>query len=112
MNQILNISILSKDYKLAIAEVRVLSKMAVFSRLKQDYATLSSRGGKVTSSYDSRISFTVPRNGIDGRDHVIMEVRSCDSCQSGSSRYEYPETMMRKETERLAVILELRKWLI
>ena len=68
--------ILFKDYKLAIAEVRVLSRMAVFSRLKQDYATLSSRGGKVTSSYDPRISFTVPRNGINGKDHVIMEVRS------------------------------------
>ena len=72
-----------KDYKLAIAEVRTLSKMAVFSRLKQDYATISSRGGKVTSSYDSRISFTVPRNGIDGKDHVIMEVRftvkQCDN---------------------------------
>ena len=49
--------------------------MAVFSRLKQDYATISTRGGKVTSSYDQRISFTIPKNGIDGRDHVIMEVR-------------------------------------
>ena len=49
--------------------------MAVFSRLKQDYATISSRGGKVTSSYDQRISFMIPKGGIDGRDHVIMEVR-------------------------------------
>lgn len=80
----------NKDYKLAIAEVRTLSKMAVFSRLKQDYATISSRGGKVTSSYDSRISFTVPRNGIDGKDHVIMEVQPVDTTTVSDLRVRSP----------------------
>ncbi|XP_060552931.1 death domain-containing protein 1-like isoform X2 [Ruditapes philippinarum] len=68
-----------KDTKFAAAETRSLGRMAVFSRLKRDYATLSKKGGKVTSSYDQRISLTVPKDCIHGKDHILMEVQPIDS---------------------------------
>ncbi|XP_053387400.1 death domain-containing protein 1-like isoform X2 [Mercenaria mercenaria] len=68
-----------KDTKFAVAETKSLGRMAVFSRLKRDYATLSKKGGKVTSSYDQRISLTVPRDCIHGKDHILMEVQPVDS---------------------------------
>lgn len=68
-----------KETKFAAAEIRTLGRMAVFSRLKRDYATVSKRGGKVTSSYDPRISLTIPRDGISGKDHILMEVQPVDS---------------------------------
>ena len=64
----------SQDVKFAVGEVNTLGKMAVFSRLRRDYSTVSKRGGKVTSSYDQRISLTVPKGCIDGKDHIVMEV--------------------------------------
>ena len=63
-----------QDTKFAVAETKTLGRMAVFSRLKRDYATLSKKGGKVTSSYDQRISLTIPKDCIRGKDHILMEV--------------------------------------
>ncbi|XP_052785943.1 death domain-containing protein 1-like [Mya arenaria] len=68
-----------KDQKFAVAEVKGPCRVAVFSRLKRDYSTISKRGGKMMSSYDQRISLTIPKDCLDGKDHIMMEVQPVDS---------------------------------
>ncbi|XP_052268822.1 death domain-containing protein 1-like [Dreissena polymorpha] len=68
-----------KDVKFAVAEVNSLERVAVFSRLKRDYSTISKKGGKVTSSFDQRICMTIPKGCITGKDHIMMEVLPLDS---------------------------------
>ncbi|KAL3885307.1 hypothetical protein ACJMK2_025385 [Sinanodonta woodiana] len=79
-----------KDMKFAQIETPLLTSFAVFTRLKRDYVSVSKRGGKVTSSVDQRITITVPKDAINGKDLMLMEVQPVDTGSVNEIRLRTP----------------------
>jgi len=63
-----------QDVKFAQAEVRGLTTMVVMTRFKRDYASLSKRPIKIVSSFDHRVTFSVPRDTFKGKELFRLQV--------------------------------------
>ena len=61
--------------KFAQAELKTFAKFAVMTRLKRDYISFSRRSAKVASSYDQRITLTVPKETFKSKEHILLQVR-------------------------------------
>ena len=65
---------LFQDLKFVQAAIRKYTRLAVISQYKRDYAHFSRRGGRVTSSVDSRVTFTAPPNAFKKSEQIVVQV--------------------------------------
>ncbi|KAK6184688.1 hypothetical protein SNE40_007107 [Patella caerulea] len=68
-----------KDMKFAQAEVKHPGILVVMSRFKQDYVTLTRKASKITSSFDQRITFSFPKDTVQERQNLLLQVQYVDS---------------------------------
>ncbi|CAG2186404.1 unnamed protein product [Mytilus edulis] len=80
-----------KEAKFAQAELKTFAKFAVMTRLKRDYITFSKRSAKIASSYDQRVTLTVPKETFKSREHVLLQVQPVDSTTIHELQQKKPE---------------------
>lgn len=68
-----------KDVKFAQAEIKGQTTLAVMTRYKRDYVTLSKRPAKIVSSYDHRVTLTVQKDTFNTKELFRMQVQPVDS---------------------------------
>ncbi|XP_060082127.1 death domain-containing protein 1-like [Ylistrum balloti] len=68
-----------KDVKFAQAEIKGQTTLAVMTRFKRDYVTLSKRPTKIVSSYDHRVTLTVSKDTFNTKELFRMQVQPVDS---------------------------------
>ncbi|XP_021350911.1 death domain-containing protein 1-like [Mizuhopecten yessoensis] len=68
-----------KDVKFAQAEIKGQTTLAVMTRYKSDYVTLSKRPTKIVSSYDHRVTLTILKDTFNAKELFRMQVQPVDS---------------------------------
>ncbi|XP_033724899.1 death domain-containing protein 1-like [Pecten maximus] len=68
-----------KDVKFAQAEIKGQTTLAVMTRYKRDYVTLSKRPAKIVSSYDHRVTLTLQKDTFNTKELFRMQVQPVDS---------------------------------
>ncbi|XP_064596326.1 death domain-containing protein 1-like [Liolophura sinensis] len=68
-----------KEKRFAQAEISEFTTVAVVTRFKRDYVTLSKKTSKISFSADQRVSFMTPRSSFNNKELLMLQVQPVDS---------------------------------
>ena len=65
-----------QDVKFVQAEVTQFTDLTVVSRYKRDFLVMPKKGGKISSSVDSRVTFVAERGMFKKPENFVLQVNS------------------------------------
>lgn len=78
LNTILLLRFVLQEKRFAQAEISQYTTVAVVTRFKRDYVSLSKRTSKIVFSADQRVSFTAPKSSFNNKGLLMLQVRHCN----------------------------------